>query len=144
MIKVSKFIFFKKHNFCISKVRNDKRPVKRTTGSWYLVSDSSSLSISLLQSSGQVPGPHQECGKTTQKETEIGKGLNILFHIDKCHCSNSLFIGVSHPELAKSLLANVSLVSWNELANVCIGKCSIYISRCHKIQPKQKIGECLD
>ena len=104
-IKDSKFIFFKKHNFCISKVRNDKRPVKRTTGSWYLVSDSSSLSISLLQSSGQVPGPHQECGKTTQKETEIGKGLNILFqiipyYVTNVAISNSLCIRVPHPELA--------------------------------------------
>ena len=30
------------------------------------------------------------------------------------------------------------------LANVCIGKCSIYISKCHKNQARQKIGKCLD
>ena len=51
-----------------------------------------------------------------------------------------------------SMLANVAIsnsllcitVPQPELAYVCIGKCSIYISKCHKIQPKQKIGECLD
>ena len=35
-------------------------------------------------------------------------------------------------------------MSYSILANVCIGKCSIYISKCHKNQARQKIGKCLD
>ena len=51
------------------------------------------------------------------------------------------------PYQQMSLLAIVYVlhrVPHRELANVCIGKCSIYISKCHKNQPRQKIGKCLD